>query len=789
MSIFSAPKSSNRKNFVATIESGLGLETLEPRMMLSTVQIFAAGGSGQESITLYQGDSQLATFENVGGDASAREYVELTYFTAESFEAGDLSVRFTNDLYDPATGLDRNVFIDRIIVDGVVHETEGPSVYSNGFHTGAGFLENETLTINGGFYFSNDNTPRGAQALYQATFIARGTTGDEQVEISVNGETKTYSLSTFNKQFEFRSTNPFSLGNVQLRFLNDLYDPANGIDRNVVLESMQVEDLNTGLIDFQSLADSSRVYSTGTWLPEDGIVPGFGRGNVLNANGVFTFDGAGGGDDSMLVIRARGTTDGAAFNVQIDGVIQQSFVATTSFQNFVYQHDTPVSADQVRVEFTNDFFDPNDLSRDRNLVVDKLTLDGIVFETEAGSTFSTGTYSEQTQQIAPSFARSEILHINGYFQYDAEVVAPGDVLVRDTSFGNGGQVLINTSGLLAPVSDFDDAGRFVIAERQPGRIRVFNADGTPDSSFGTFGVAPIDSGNFSLANAHFLSDGSVIFRMQVGEGFEVRKLQPNGAVDNSFALDPQVTAVLGGLISLEVDAQDRILLGSNSIADGVRLFRINSNGSIDTSFGGNGLLSIETSRVVHPISQRTFLGLTEVAPDGSFYFLANSNAAGRVNSSGQLDLGFGSNGISRLPTDTGQFWRSARTDSRGRLQANGAFSLIRLTNDGQIDTSFGDGGQANATLPLGSPSIIWYDDQDRIFLADDEFQPRGPYLRTVVVRLDADGIVDSTFGVDGVINYFPGNGVVESDDLATIIVAPDGSFLSQSGPVIRRFTY
>ena len=174
----------------------LAIENLEDRMMLSTVQIYAAGGTGQETLALRVDDQVVAEFNNIGGDASAREYVELEFETDQRITAGQLRIDFTNDLFDAATGLDRNLFIDRIVIDGptfgVTYQTEGPSVFHTGLWrdggvTEPGFLRTETLNINGSVFFSDTNAPRDPTDDRQITFVARGTTGDEVVSLSIDG--------------------------------------------------------------------------------------------------------------------------------------------------------------------------------------------------------------------------------------------------------------------------------------------------------------------------------------------------------------------------------------------------------------------------------------------------------------------------------------------------------------------------------------------------------------------------------------------------------------------------
>ena len=179
--------------------SALELETLESRILLSGVEIFAAGGSGQENLSLQIDGVEVATFENIGGDASNRVFQQLVFETDQNISADQIRIEFTNDLFDAETGLDRNLFIDRIVVDGETFQTESPSVFTTGVFTdqgfsGPGFLTTETLNTNGSFFFSDDNTPRNPTNESQVTFVARGTTGDEIVQLEIDGQVVELSL-------------------------------------------------------------------------------------------------------------------------------------------------------------------------------------------------------------------------------------------------------------------------------------------------------------------------------------------------------------------------------------------------------------------------------------------------------------------------------------------------------------------------------------------------------------------------------------------------------------------
>ena len=273
--------------------NSLALEPLEDRMMLSTVSIFAAGDTGQEAFELKVNDEVVATFENVGGDAASRDFRQFNFKSDRILTADDIRVEFINDVFDPANGLDRNLTVDRIVVDGVAFETESPSVFStglfsNGEFTGPGLLETEQLNVNGSFFFSTDS-PSDAGSRIRVD--AKGAEGGEIIALEVDGqEVERFTLSNTDETFLFEVDQDVSISDVQVRFVNDLFDPERGIDRNAIINNVQVIDLDNGFREVVRLTENPTVFSTGTFTQADGIVSGFARGNTLHTDGVFSFN-------------------------------------------------------------------------------------------------------------------------------------------------------------------------------------------------------------------------------------------------------------------------------------------------------------------------------------------------------------------------------------------------------------------------------------------------------------------------------------------------------------------
>jgi len=408
-------------------ELQLQVETLEPRMMLSTVEIIAAGTTNQEIIELEIGGQTVASFSQLGTGANDGQFQTRTFTTAANVTADDVRIQFTNDLLDTATGADRNVRIDAIVIDGVRFETEAQSVFSTGTFVNAdgiapGFGRGDILHANGFFQYAG-----GGGNTTSITVNARGTEGTETFALQIDGETvQTFeNIGTNFSSFNFEAAGNITADQIRVVFLNDVFDAENGIFSDLV-----VDDIVVGGVQFET--EAPNVFSTGTFRAEDGVVAGFGRGDTLHANGFFQFSSQDGNQPTApvvvpttpttsITVNARGNEGFESFALQIDGQTVQTFENIgTNFSSFNFEATGNVTADQIRVVFLNDVFDAeNNIFSD--LIVDDIVVGGVQFETESPNVFSTGTFRVEDGVVA-GFGRGDTLHANGFFQFSSQGV-------------------------------------------------------------------------------------------------------------------------------------------------------------------------------------------------------------------------------------------------------------------------------------------------------------------------------------------------------------------------------
>jgi len=194
------------------------------------------------------------------------------------------------------------------------------------------------------------------------------------------------------------------------------------------------------------------------------------------------------------------------------------------------------------------------------------------------------------------------------------------------------------------------------------------------------------------------------------------------------------------------------------------MFRYNSDGTIDESFGDDGFIKVWDLISGTPnLETNDFLQ----RPDGKIVFACFSNNTGRTSiyqllENGQLDVNFGDNGI--ITFDDGEYsmMSSINLQEDGKLVCffdrnvfnNGReYQLIRYNSDGSVDNTFGNEGTVSFSFPdvqdyYNNNSYNVFIDSDGfisiVFIHLEDFVST-PY----VMRFTPSGDVDTAFGDTG----------------------------------------
>jgi len=199
----------------------------------------------------------------------------------------------------------------------------------------------------------------------------------------------------------------------------------------------------------------------------------------------------------------------------------------------------------------------------------------------------------------------------------------------------------------------------------------------------------------------------------------VARFNANGSIDGGFGQNGQVVLNFGASSALAnaliVQPDMKILIGGysgNATTKDFALIRLLPNGTLDGTFatGGGTLTSISPGNdlaygmALHPDGRIVLCGKTQFALEGDM-------AVVQYTSSGELDSGFGNNGIVTFNGGSGSdvAWATG-VQSDGRVLITGYLSttssaqqaLLRFNADGGLDPTFGTNGVVINSNPFGS---------------------------------------------------------------------------------------
>jgi uncharacterized delta-60 repeat protein len=303
------------------------------------------------------------------------------------------------------------------------------------------------------------------------------------------------------------------------------------------------------------------------------------------------------------------------------------------------------------------------------------------------------------------------------------------------------------------------------------------ADGDLDPTFGTGGkVTTTFPGGLDTANdVAVQSDGKIVVAGWAGTDFALTRYNTDGTLDATFGAGGRVNTDfpngLGGTAEAMIIQPDgKIVLAgtaqesATSFNSVFALARYNTNGSLDTTFDGDGRVTTP-----FPNASATARALA-IQPDGKLVTAGistdsttfnNAFALARYNTDGSLDASFDGDG--RVTTDipglTFEEAHAVAIQSNGRIVVaglgSGAFVLTRYNTNGSLDSgagsdltpgdSFGTGGivttafggtfeEANALAIQADGKIVAAGQTATSVAADMNF---------ALARYNTDGSLDS----------------------------------------------
>ena len=358
---------------------------------------------------------------------------------------------------------------------------------------------------------------------------------------------------------------------------------------------------------------------------------------------------------------------------------------------------------------------------------------------------------------------------------------------KDASFGENGEMVFSKGrGMLVTADD-----KIVLIEQEENDIRLerMHKDGAYDLTFGTEGRTVVNfEEQLYISKLISQSDEKILLFGRQEDSLNqlqvvVIRLEKNGLVDTSFGDG-------GVIISDFVDFNIRInniavqedgklivvgenyfppVLGTVRTSDCLML-RFNTNGSLDETFGNKGIVLMDFNNREGDFSEVSVLKDGKIIAAGDFENQLREQDIGlaKFTSEGKLDTTFGDGGKVALNINLADDFLGYMTilendeiliggSANNRVKED--ILLVQMRSNGQLDTTFGEGGITLTDLSGFSSPALQSSERPTSFLR----RPNGQILifgnthtrkdiidyKAFFVQYTAGGHIDQDFGNEG----------------------------------------
>ncbi|HUM46270.1 MAG TPA: T9SS type A sorting domain-containing protein [Chitinophagales bacterium] len=413
------------------------------------------------------------------------------------------------------------------------------------------------------------------------------------------------------------------------------------------------------------------------------------------------------------------------------------------------------------------------------------------------------SYAQVPGTIDPSFANNGVL-----------ILQPNTIV---TDVANGMEVVSIDNVLLAGSTETG----FLLSDAAIYRILP---DGALDATFGTGGVSIFDcGGNQDYVQAmKVLPNGKIVIAGGVYDGAEdvnffAAQLTANGTLDPSFGTNG-ITIIpnpagfgedIANAIAIQPDGKI-ILAGSWAVPgftdDHTTLVRLNINGTLDNSFGTNGIANVTNSGYTNDVAfDVLLLSDGSIITTGYADILDQRIIAEKFTSSGTLDPNFGTNGIAIYNLTTGYdvAW-AIKQHPNGKIMIGGKigiggpatadYLLMAITANGALDTNFGVGGIASKNVKAVDAALDFIvEPSGKIVLAGSSGTGGLGTNDYTICRFNENGTVDSSFGTNGatiseIASFFSEAGVIGRQSNGKLVVGGRAATVKNDFALVRYFS-
>ncbi len=289
-------------------------------------------------------------------------------------------------------------------------------------------------------------------------------------------------------------------------------------------------------------------------------------------------------------------------------------------------------------------------------------------------------------------------------------------------------------------------------------ITRYNADGTPDDTFGVHGVVITDLGSTNEEAKALVvqEDGKIVVAGNSGTYPAVVRYLPDGSIDTGFGVAGIAAPAMGLLNAVAIQDDGAIVVGGYGTGEMYGTFalaRLLPDGSADASFGTGGIVEVATSLVERPVNALAIQPDQKIVAVGGTY---ETPAIVRFATDGSLDASFDGDGIISIPGFEGAA-TSVVLQGDGRIvlggrtndsyYSNKIMTVARYLANGSLDVSFGGDGVVQPPLYVGFDDVRVgvgiIGDGDIVISGDCDYT-------WIVERFHTNGALDTSFDIDGI---------------------------------------
>lgn len=359
--------------------------------------------------------------------------------------------------------------------------------------------------------------------------------------------------------------------------------------------------------------------------------------------------------------------------------------------------------------------------------------------------------------------------LDSSFGTDGKIITPVVPSYNDIAFA----IVIQNDGKIVVAGESSDGSVYDIS------IIRYNINGTLDTSFGIGGKVTYDLNNTNdkVRSLALQSDGKIIV---TGYAFAntipdvgIIRCNTDGSIDSAFGTNGRIITHIGSPTtrtqaeSVIVQPDGKIIIVANpAIANcDFALLRYNCNGSLDSTYGNNGVAFINIANSYSYYAYDAVLQNDgKIVVSGHISGSQNGYFAARFNTNGSLDILFGTSGVVITNFALAAHGYGIALDHNEKIivvggstyQApNSGFALARYNTNGTLDSAFGENGTVSTIFENGNCSKKAAIQNDNKIVVAGYANDRNLGRVFAVARYNSQAVEIHDFILDDLFNIYP----------------------------------